>query len=176
MLDVARQRAASGIAMSAAKRLRTTPFDENVHLDAALVVPPSAKWPSGVHFQAGTPTPLDPLEEALLSRPLWDSREPDSAIHEILYRFSLGDIAGALAAADLSLRDRRVPALRVSFDILDEIELDHCAVLVLAHIDGVTDLSQVLSGCGLSHAEGLRTLCELVERRIVVLRSYPRER
>jgi hypothetical protein len=118
---------------------------------------------------------LDPLEEALLSRPLWDSRQPEPAVHEVLYRFDMGDVMGALAAADGLLDGRRVPALTVSLDVLDEIDLDHCAVLVLAHIDGVTDLSQVLGASSLSLEDALRTLCELIDRRIVVLRAPPAE-
>jgi hypothetical protein len=113
----------------------------------------------------------DPLEEALLSRPLWDSREPEPAVHEILYRFAMGDEVGAIAAADLLLEGRRVPALTVSLDVLDELELDHRAALVLAHVDGTTDLSGVLRCCCLGRGEALRTVCDLVERRILVLRS-----
>jgi hypothetical protein len=114
---------------------------------------------------------LDPLEEALLSRPLWDSREPEPAIHEILYRFAVGDGVGAVAAADLLLDGHRVPALTVSLDVLDELELDHRAALVLAQVDGTTDLSGVLRGCCLARGEAVLTLCDLVERRILVLRA-----
>jgi hypothetical protein len=114
---------------------------------------------------------LDPIEEALLSRPLWDSREPEPAVHEILYRFAMGDEVGAIAAATLLMDGRRVPALTVSLDVLDELELDHRAVLILARVDGATPLSRVLDESCLSRGDAIRTLCELVERRILVLRS-----
>ncbi|HEY6462380.1 MAG TPA: hypothetical protein VIY73_19565 [Polyangiaceae bacterium] len=114
---------------------------------------------------------LDPLEEALLSRPLWDSREPEPAVHEILYRFTVGDEVGAIAAAGLLLDGRRVPALTVSLDVLDELPLDHRAALVLAQVDGTTPLSRVLEDSCLERGTALRTLCELVERHILVLRQ-----
>jgi hypothetical protein len=113
---------------------------------------------------------LDPLEEALLARPLWDSREPEPAIHEILYRFSVGDEVGAVAAAKLLLDGRSAPALTVSFDVLDELVLDYRATLLLARMDGTTSLSGVLDDCGLDTSDAVRTVCELVERRIIVLR------
>jgi hypothetical protein len=121
--------------------------------------------------KASVSVTLDPLEEALLSRPLWDSREPEPAIHEVLYRFSMGDDVGAIAAADLLLDGRRAPALTVSLDVLDELDLDHRAALVLAHVDGTTPMSEVLRESCLDRGTALRTLCELVERRILVLRS-----
>jgi hypothetical protein len=142
-----------------------------MHVDTRPAIPPPAKRPSGMRRKATVLSALDPLEEALLSRPLWDSREPEPTIHEVLYRFAMGDELGAIAAGDLLLDGRRVPALTVSFDVLDEIELDHRAALVLAHIDGATLLSCVLANSGLARGEALRTMCELVERRIVVLRS-----
>jgi hypothetical protein len=119
---------------------------------------------------------LDPLEEALIARPLWDSREPEPAIHEILYRFSVGDAVGAIAAADLLLDGRRAPALTVSVDVLDELDLDHRAAVFLANVDGTTPLSRVLVDSGLDLDQGVRTVCELVERRIIVLRSVSRPR
>ena len=113
---------------------------------------------------------LDPLEEALLSRPLWDSREPEPAVHELLYRFAMGDEAGAIAAGELLLDGRRAPALTVSIDVLDELELDHRAALILSQVDGTTPLSEVLRESCLDRGSALLTLCELVERRILVLR------
>lgn len=91
-------------------------------------------------------------------------------MHEILYRFSVGDEAGAIAAGDILLDGRRAPALTVTYDVLDELELDQLAAMILAKVDGTTSLSRVLRDCGLDRAAALRTLCDLVERRIVVLR------
>ncbi|HEY8088936.1 MAG TPA: hypothetical protein VIF09_13850 [Polyangiaceae bacterium] len=154
--------------------LRSLPlraFEEELRLDQRPTLPPPAPRPSGMRRKASVSVTLDPLEEALLSRPLWDSREPEPAIHEVLYRFSMGDDVGAIAAADLLLDGRRAPALTVSLDVLDELDLDHRAALVLAHVDGTTPMSEVLRESCLDRGTALRTLCELVERRILVLRS-----
>jgi hypothetical protein len=160
--------------MSPAWTLPWSPGDTEPRLDERPTIPSPAKRPSGVRPKAPAAVSPDPLEEALLSRPLWDSREPEPAIHEILYRFAMGDEVGAIAAADLLLEGRRVPALTVSLDVLDELELDHRAALVLAHVDGTTDLSGVLRGCCLGKGEAIRTVCDLVERRILVLRAAKR--
>jgi len=152
-------------------RTAAAPVRELPRVDERPTNPPPPR-PSGVRRKAQPgPSRLDPLESALLARPLWDSREPEPAIHELLYRFAVGDEVGAIAAADLLLDGRRVPALTVSLAVLDELELDHRADMVLAHADGATPLSQVLAACGLDRAAALRTLCDLVERRILVLRN-----
>jgi hypothetical protein len=155
------------VAMSGARPLPRTPFDDTVRVDSGPSHPPSGRRLTA----RDAASPLDPLEEALVSRRSWDLREPDGAVHELLVRFAVGDEAGAIVAADRLLVGRRVPALTVSLDIVDEIELDHCAALVLAYIDGMTDVSHVLNACGLPRAEALRTLCALIERRIVMLRA-----
>jgi len=81
---------------------------------------------------------------------------------------------GLVAAAELLLDGRRAPALTVSLDVLDELDLDHRAAVLLGQVDGTTPLSQLLRDCGLEMAQAVRTLCELVERRIIVLRSVAR--
>jgi hypothetical protein len=157
--------------MSAQHFFRPRAFEPDLGVDKRPTVPPPARRPSGLRRKAAVASTLDPLEEALLSRPLWDSREPEPAVHEILYRFAVGDEAGAIAAAGLLLDGRRVPALTVSLDVLDELELDHRAALVLAQVDGTTPLSRVLADSCLDRGTALRTLCELVERHILVLRA-----
>jgi hypothetical protein len=145
----------------------SVPPDERPTIPAP---PTSSQRPSGLRRKVPAASALDPLEEALLSRPIWDSREPEPAVHEILYRFSVGDEEGAVAAGEILLDGRRAPALTVTYDVLDELELDQRAALVLAKVDGATSLSRVLRECGLDPAAALRTLCDLVERRIIVLR------
>ena len=145
-------------------------FEENERVDQRPTVPPPPRRPSGLRRKARPVLALDPLEEALLARPLWDSREPEPAVHEILYRFSVGDEVAAVAAARVLLDGRSVPALTVSFDVLDELVLDYRATLLLAHVDGTTPLSWILDASGLGSRDAVRTLCELVERRIIVLR------
>jgi hypothetical protein len=160
-------------AMSFDRSACQSPFDEEVRVDQRPTVPPPHR-PSGLRRKAPPSVVLDPLEEALLARPLWDSRQPEPAVHEILYRFSVGDEVGAVAAADLLLDGRRAPALTVSLDVLDELDLDHRAAVFLGQVDGTTPLSQLLRECGLEMEQAVRTLCELVERRIIVLRAVSR--
>jgi hypothetical protein len=155
--------------MSVDRSARHFPLLAEVRVDERPTSRPPP--PSGLRRKARAVAVLDPLEQAFLARPLWDSREPEPAIHEILYRFSVGDAAGAVAAAQLLLDGRRAPAFTVSMDVLDELELDHPAVVFLAKVDGTTPLSRVLQDCGLEMCDGLRTVCELVERRIIVLRA-----
>ena len=156
--------------MTPQRSFKEPSFGDELHLDQRPTVPPPARFPSGVRRKVPVASSLDPLEEALLSRPVWDSREPEPAIHELLYRFSMGDEVGAIAAAELLLDGRRAPALTVSLDVLDELELDHRAALVLGQVDGTTPLSQVLRESCLERGVALRTLCELVERHILILR------
>jgi hypothetical protein len=157
--------------MSAETCVGDSSFDQDERVSERPTVPSPPRRASGLRRKARPLVALDPLEEALLSRPLWDSREPEPAIHEILYRFSMGDEVGAVAAAKLLLDGRRVPALTVSLDVLDELDLDHRAAVFLARVDGTTSLSGVLDTCGLDPCAGVRTVCDLVERRIVVLRA-----
>jgi len=147
------------------------PLGDDVGVDQRPTVPPPPMRPSGMRKKACLAPSLDPLEEALLARPLWDSREPEPAVHEVLYRFSVGDAAGAVAAAEILLDGRRAPALTVSFDVLDELPLDHSAVVVLGMVDGTTSLSRVFYDCGLELELAVRTVCALLDRHIIVLRE-----
>jgi hypothetical protein len=160
--------------MSAETSVGDSSFEVDERVSERPTVPSPPRRASGLRRKARPLVALDPLEEALLSRPLWDSREPEPAIHEVLYRFSMGDEVGAVAAAKLLLDGRRVPALTVSLDVLDELELDHRAAVFLACVDGTTPLSGVLDSCGLDRCAGVRTVCDLVERRIIVLRAARR--
>ncbi len=148
-----------------------SPFETEDRVDQRPTVPPPPRRPSGLRRKARPVVALDPLEEALLARPLWDSREPEPAVHEILYRFAVGDEVGAVAATRVLLDGRRAPALTVSFDVLDELVLDYRATLFLSYVDGTTTLSWIIERCGLGPTDAVRTMCELVERRIIVLRS-----
>ena len=157
--------------MSAASSSGRSSREEALRPDQRPTVPPPPARPSGLRRRARPQASLDPLEEALLSRPVWDSREPEPAIHEILYRLEMGDEAGAVAAVGVLLDGRLVPALTVSFDVQGELQLDPRAVVFLARVDGATPLSRVLRDCGLGDVWGVRTLCDLVERRLLVLRA-----
>ena len=156
--------------MSAESSKGSPSLDEDLRPDQRPTVPPPPARPSGVRKRSRRRITLDPLEEALISRPIWDSREPEPAIHEILYRLEMGDDAGAVAAVWVLLDGRRAPALTVSPDVLDELQLDPRAALFLGRVDGATPLSEVVQHCGLCAIDAVRVFCSLVERRIIILR------
>jgi hypothetical protein len=132
--------------------------------------PPSGTQPTAYAYDRAGSHSKDPVEEALLVRAPWGFSESDHAIRNAHHRLALGDEAGAIAAVRLIATRGPVPVTTVSADVLDELELDRCAALFLAHIDGRADLSRVLCACPLSEADCVRTLCELIARRIVALR------
>jgi hypothetical protein len=110
------------------------------------------------------------VEEALVVRTPCGFSESDLALRDAHRRLALGDETAAIATVRLIATRRPVPVTTVSADVLDELELDRCAALFLAHIDGRADLSRVLCACPLTEADCVRTLCELIDRRIVALR------
>ena len=91
-------------------------------------------------------------------------------IQEVLARFELGDFLGALAVAGELLDDGRVPTVIVSRDQLHAFRLEDREELIVSLIDGKTSLEVVLENTGLPMIDALRTLCELVEKRVVALR------
>jgi hypothetical protein len=156
--------------MRAARHVPTTLYHDSDCAGALAPHPPSGTRATAPAFRRAGAHPVDPVEEALLVRAPWSFSEPDLRVRDAGQRLTLGDEEGAIAAVRLIATRHPVPVTTVSADVLDEIELDRCAALFLAHIDGRADLSQVLCTCPLSEADCVRTLCELVDRRIVALR------
>jgi hypothetical protein len=152
--------------MRAARRVPTTLYHDSEYTP----YPPSGTQPTAYKsYRAGAHS-IDPVEEALLVRTPWGFSESDLAVRDARRRLDLGDQAGAIAAVRLVAAGRPVPVATVSADVLDELELDRCAALFLAHIDGRADLSRVMGACPLTEVDCVRTLCELISRRIVALR------
>ena len=58
----------------------------------------------------------------------------------------------------------------VSRDQLHAFRLEDREELIVSLIDGKTSLEVVLENTGLPMIDALRTLCELVEKRVVALR------
>jgi hypothetical protein len=94
----------------------------------------------------------------------------DATIRELLERFDRGDYLGALAMADATLDDKRVPFVVPSRKELADYELDHREAYLLSVIDGVSPLEAVLVTSGMPLLDALRIFCDLVEKRVVVLR------
>ena len=109
--------AASGIdraplasTMSAVRFANGMRRSEPSRVDEHPTVPPSGRRLSGTVRRIAQASSLDPLEDALLSRPHWDSASREPAVHELLYRFAMGDETGALTAADLLLDSTSRPS------------------------------------------------------------------
>jgi hypothetical protein len=156
--------------MKAARAVPTTLYHDRDRTGAVMAYPPSGTVPTAPASRTTVSRFVDPVEEALLSRTPCGFSETNLAVREARQRLAFGDEAGATAALRLIAAGHPILVTTVSADVLDEIELDRCAALFLAHIDGRADLSRVLSACPLSEVECVRTLCELIERRIVAIR------
>jgi hypothetical protein len=156
--------------MSAARQVPTIPSRARQHAGDGIPYPPSGtRRTTSASYNPGAHA-VDPIEEALLARSPWVFSEPDGAVRELLERLAVGDEEGAIATVRLIAAEHPLLVATVSADVLDEIELDRCAALFLAHIDGRAELSRVLVTCPLAEADCVRTLCELIDRRIVALR------
>lgn len=120
-------------------------------------------------------------------------------VSEMQDRFSLGDYSGSLVIAEAVLGDDpehveakkyaencrsvleqmyaarlgaldRVPFVAVASDQLRWLSLDHRSGFVLAHVDGVASLEQILDVSGMARLDALRIIYELVQRGVVALR------
>jgi hypothetical protein len=91
-------------------------------------------------------------------------------IDELLYRFSMGDFKGALAVAEALLDEERIPIVMVPPDLLVHMRLDHREAFLVSFIDGQSSLDAVLQASGMPMLEGLRAICELIEKKIIGLR------
>jgi hypothetical protein len=123
--------------------------------------------------------------------------DPRSEMRE---RFALGDYSGALAVAESLLEENatdaeareyaescqavlyemyaakigpltRVPVVEVARDQLRWLSIDHRAGFMLSLVDGVSSLEMILDVSGMPSQEALRILHELVEQRIISLRT-----
>ena len=99
-----------------------------------------------------------------------DVRDELAPLHELLYRFEVGDHKGALAAAETLLDRSLVPTILVPTELLPAMALDPRAALLVTCVDGTTSLESVLEASTLPMLDGLRALCELLDRGVVALR------
>jgi hypothetical protein len=111
--------------------------------------------------------PSDELPSGLRVRAAHDTLQPPASdtLDELLFRFACGDFDRALAAAEALMA--RVPVLIMPRGELRAEPLGYWHLLVVGRIDGETTLEELLAD--VPSAEGVRVVCELVERRIVAL-------
>lgn len=114
-------------------------------------------------------------------------------------RFSVGDFAGAMEIAEeLLARDPeheeakecvergrtalrelytgrlgpldRVPLVAVTRDQMRWLTIDHRAGFILSHVDGISNLEEIVDISGMAELDALRILSELVQQRIISFR------
>jgi hypothetical protein len=91
------------------------------------------------------------------------------SVDELLYRYDMGDIAGALSVGLPLLDQDYIPAVITPQVILSSIQLSGCEEYVLSLVDGWSTLAELVELSNLSTLDTLRTFCELVEKRVIGL-------
>ncbi len=103
------------------------------------------------------------------ARPMRHASSDLAPLHELLYRFEVGDHLGALATAEALLDAHLVPTALHPFDPPDLV--DPTASLLLGFVDGRTTLERVLDASEIPMLDALRALGDLVEAGVVALRA-----
>ena len=122
--------------------------DEEVSAIASQPIPPER--PSGVRTKAAPV--LDRHERPTLPPPgkSEKSARVDAPLHELLYRFHVGDHKGALAAASELLDRTLVPVVIVPRAFRRTMPFDHHEAAVLSAVDDTRTLEEVIEASTLS--------------------------
>jgi hypothetical protein len=99
--------------------------------------------------------------------PLEAPRPGQEQIEELLFRFEMGDYLGALALSDALLGRR--PVLLMPRELTPRLGVEDREAFLLQIIDGLTNVEEVVDASGLPMVEALRSLCSLVQKRIIEL-------
>jgi hypothetical protein len=97
-------------------------------------------------------------------------------VDELVYRMGVGDQSGVLDAAEELLADGVVVRIVLPPEVIATMMLEYRESMLLAYVSGSSTLKQVIQETGLEMIDALRALCELVDRRIVVLHEADSER
>jgi hypothetical protein len=97
-------------------------------------------------------------------------------VDELVYRLGVGDSSGALDAAEELFEDGAVARVVLPPEVIATMMLEYRESMLLAYVNGSSTLKQVINDTGLELIDALRALCELVDRRIVVLHEAGSER
>jgi hypothetical protein len=91
------------------------------------------------------------------------------SVDELLYRYDMGDIAGALSVGLPLLEEDYIPAIVTPQVVLSAMPLSGREEYVLSLVDGWSTLAELVEISRLSTLDTLRTFCELIEKRVVGL-------
>jgi hypothetical protein len=91
------------------------------------------------------------------------------SVDELLYRYDMGDISGALSVGLPLLEQDYIPAIIMPEVVLSALTLSGREDYVLSLVDGWSTMAELVEISRLSTLDTLRTFCELIEKRIVGL-------
>lgn len=143
--------------------------------------------------------PIEPVPEVEVPKAAPKPRRHGPSAVEMEDRFSIGDFAGAMEIAEellardpdheeakecversrVALRELytsrlgpldRVPLVAVARDQMRWLTIDHRAGFILSHVDGISNLEEIVDISGMAELDALRILSELVQQRIISLR------
>ncbi len=143
--------------------------------------------------------PAEPGPEIEVPKAAPKPRRHGPSAVEMEDRFSIGDFAGAMEIAEellardpdheeakecversrVALRELytsrlgpldRVPLVAVARDQMRWLTIDHRAGFILSHVDGISNLEEIVDISGMAELDALRILSELVQQRIISFR------
>lgn len=91
------------------------------------------------------------------------------ALFEVAERFRNGDFHGALLGAMQVLDSRPVPIVKASPTYLAKVRLGEAERILIALVDGTTQLEDLFEASGLGLLEGIDAICGLIEADVVTL-------
>jgi len=91
------------------------------------------------------------------------------SVDELLYRYDMGDIAGALSVGMPLLDEDYIPAVIMPQVVLSAIPISSREHYVLSLVDGWSTMAELVEISSLSTLDTLRTFCELMEKGVVGL-------
>jgi hypothetical protein len=91
------------------------------------------------------------------------------SVDELLYRYDMGDMDGALSAGRPLLEADYIPAIITPQIVLSSIPMSSREAYVLSLVDGWSTLAELVEGSQMSPLETLHTFCELIEKRVIGL-------
>jgi hypothetical protein len=91
------------------------------------------------------------------------------SVDELLYRYAVGDISGAISVGMLLLEEDHVPSIVMAGVVLATVPTSGREEYILTLVDGWSTLSEIAEVSRLSTLETVHTFCELMDKGIVAL-------
>jgi len=91
------------------------------------------------------------------------------SVDELLYRYDMGDIAGALSVGLPLLDEDHIPEVVMPEVVLATLTMSAREEYLLPFVDGWSTTAEIVDASHLSTLDTLRTLCELIEKGVIAL-------